>query len=118
MRKLTLILTAIIGIIITSCSNFEFQGKWKGVYTGNIDKGYWNATVDEKGIVTGKAISPFSKLTYTLTGTVNNHGVFTALYESPVHKGFYYGQFTKDSIIGTWTNPKMNLSGKISGKKQ
>ena len=103
---------------MTSCSNFEFQGEWKGVYSGKADKGNWSATIDENGIITGKAESPFSKLTYELTGKVNDDGTFKAVYENPAHKGYYYGQFTKDTVIGTWTNPKVNLSGKISGKKQ
>ncbi len=118
MKKLTLILTLIIGITLSSCAKFEFQGEWKGTYYGKQDKGYWNVIVDENGLITGKAESPFSKLTFELTGKVNDDGVFTAEYGSPAHKGYYKGNFTKDSVIGTWSNPKMNFSGKLSGKKQ
>ncbi|WP_159947439.1 hypothetical protein [Polaribacter septentrionalilitoris] len=118
MKKLTLILTLIIGIILTSCTNSEFQGEWKGTYTGKADKGYWSATIDENGVISGKAESPFSKLTFELTGKVNDNGIFTAVYGNPAHKGYYNGKFTKDTVIGTWSNPKMNFSGKINGAKK
>ncbi|QMU63833.1 MAG: hypothetical protein GKR88_05695 [Flavobacteriaceae bacterium] len=125
MRKITLILTLVIGFISTSCSNnndnetqiSEFQGNWNGTYTGSEDNGNWSMNVNEEGIITGTATSTDSNDVYDVNGNVQENGNLNVTLGTVTSGATFVGTMNENTTNGTWQNTSENISGIWSGSK-
>lgn len=116
--KLITIVSFLILLICFSCSNFEYQGEWKGTYSGKSDNGHWTAKINKNGIVSGEARSSVFNVTFKLTGNVNSNGQFLASYGNKKLKGVFNGLLEKNIAEGTWSVPYLDVIGKFKGNKE
>jgi len=126
MKKLTLILTLIIGFSIISCSSdddngnqaSEFQGSWNGTYSGDQDNETWIMTVDENGTITGTSISNVFNETFDVNGNVQGSGNLNATVGTATSGATFVGTFNATTASGTWNNTSASMNGTWSGNKQ
>lgn len=126
MKKLTLFLTLLFGIVIISCSNdddnkistSEFQGNWSGIYTGNDDNGNWNMNIDENGVITGTVTSNIFNFTTETNGNVQENGNLEVTVGASNNGATFQGTMNVDENTagGTWENGTFN--GTWNGSRQ
>ncbi|HRQ49929.1 MAG TPA: hypothetical protein PLR74_05295 [Agriterribacter sp.] len=95
---------------------FQYQGHWKGVYSGD-EGGTWDISIDNKGVVKGTAKSN-ANTPYELNGNVTNSGSFSATAGATSTGTAFTGQLSENNANGTWKNMALNVTGVWSGTKQ
>jgi hypothetical protein len=124
MKKITLAMIVLFGIITTSCthdndnSESEFKGNWSGIYTGDIDNGTWEIEINSTGEITGIGDSNFSNLNFNIEGNVEQNGELIATFGDFDSEASFIGQLNGNSGSGTWSNPNSNINGDWQGNKE
>lgn len=112
-------------ITTTSCSKDddkdddsgnEFAGAWSGTYTGD-DAGTFQVTINSQGSISGNGASSLTGESFTLSGSVDNSGDFSASIGSTSSGASFNGSISGSSMSGTWQNPIFDESGTFTGNK-
>ncbi|MFV0304090.1 MAG: hypothetical protein ACK5IC_01250 [Moheibacter sp.] len=125
MRKLTLILSLVIGFTLLSCSNdddnenqtSEFQGNWTGSFIGDEDNGTWSVTVDNNGSITGTVTSNVFTVTWDANGTVLANGTLNMTVGTATSGATFEGTMSGNDASGIWNNTGAEMNGTWTGTK-
>ncbi|WP_296701810.1 hypothetical protein [Algoriphagus sp.] len=126
MKKISLIILSIIGIITFSCSSefgdldpdSEFIGNWAGEFSGDVDHGTWTMTIVVDGTISGIAISEVWEENYKMEGQVSRKGDLKLTVGTVSGGAIFTGQIENGIISGEWSNEDQGLKGTWSGTKQ
>ena len=125
MKKLS-ILTLLNVVFLFSCKNKDFkdfEGTWKGTYTGE-DQGSWTMEIDEEGDIEGSARSDdFPGFPISIEGSVSKEGELNVLTNSAFFDLTFEGKINGEKASGTWISESdssgttVAIEGTWSGSK-
>ena len=92
----------------------NYAGNWGGTYTGD-DTGIFQLTINAQGSVSGSATSSNTGESFTLSGSIDSNGNFTAGTTSD--GATFTGSITGDSMSGTWESIVYGTSGTFTGSR-
>lgn len=124
MKKVLLVLTILlVSILNTSCSNdvennSQYEGIWKGTYTGDEDSGTWEVDITSNGSLNGTFTSSSANFTIELNGNVDSNGHLEATYEYLMFNGEFTGDIEGNNASGVWENNTDDFNGTWEGSKE
>lgn len=92
-----------------------YAGDWSGTFTGD-DTGTFDVTINANGTITGSGYSNSYSETFSLSGSINSNGQFSA--GSTSTGASFTGTVSGNSMSGNWNNTNTGDSGTFSGTKQ